>query len=80
MGTDTKVVTPNAGNNAVSCNHGMKMPSWFDIVNLNERLLEDSCDGLQASVERITKILDRELALVGGDGSRIILGGFSQGK
>ena len=77
----TKVVLLTAPNRAVTINGGMEMPSWFDILSME--LEGDSKDldyaQLHDSYERVKKVIDEELALVGNDWSRLHLRGFSQG-
>lgn len=56
-------------------------PAWFDIHSLenpNERQ-DLQVDGLRESVLGILSILSDEIELVGGDPSRVFLGGISQG-
>lgn len=59
-------------------NMGMAMPSWYDITGLDERSNEN-CAGLEASVERLSKILKTEHESTGLPYSRMALAGFSQG-
>lgn len=55
--------------------------AWFDIYSLeNTNDRQDlQVDGLRESVIRILDILSDEIELVGGDPSRVFLGGISQG-
>ncbi|KAK4447085.1 acyl-protein thioesterase [Podospora aff. communis PSN243] len=60
---------------------GGEMIQWFDtwnIQNLSDRE-ELQLPGLRESVESVRAIVESETALVGGDRSRIILAGVSQG-
>ena len=53
------------------------MPSWYDIVGLDERSNE-SCEGIDDTVETILGLIQDEVD--GGiDYGRIVLSGFSQG-
>ena len=59
------------------------MNSWYDILK-TDRDAEKSGDkrthnfeDVQKNTEYIKKCLDEELAILGGDSSRLYLGGFS---
>lgn len=54
-----KFVLPTADQRPVTLNGGMRMNAWYDIVGLDDRSSE-SCDGIEASVERIKTILHNE--------------------
>lgn len=73
-----KFILPTAPTNPVTMNMGMPMPSWYDIVGLDERSNEN-CKGIQDSQERIKNILDTEHTSTGLPYSRMLLAGFSQG-
>jgi len=72
-----KFILPTAATIPVTLNGGMSMPAWYDIVGLSGRANEQ-CDGIEASVSRITNIIDSEAA-AGIPYHRIALAGFSQG-
>lgn len=58
-----------------------EQPTWFDIYSLentNERQ-DLQVDGLRESVLQVLSVLDNEIDLVGGDPSKVFLGGISQG-
>ena len=74
----TKFILPTAPTQPVTMNMGMSMPSWYDIVGLDERANEN-CKGLETSVERIANILKTEHETTGLPYSRMVLAGFSQG-
>jgi len=77
-----RIVAPNAPVEPVTINGGMKMSSWFDLTVLDDSLLaeeNDGCKGMEASVALVKQIVEREVALLNGDASRVVLGGFSQG-
>jgi lysophospholipase-2 len=59
-------------------NMGMPMPSWYDIVGLDERSNEN-CKGIAVSQARLAGILEKEHAATGLSYSRMVLAGFSQG-
>ncbi|RKP11895.1 Phospholipase/carboxylesterase/thioesterase [Piptocephalis cylindrospora] len=72
-----KFILPNAPKQKVTINMGMRMPSWYDIVALDQASPDDE-RGLLASSSQITEIVSKEVN--GGiPASRILLGGFSQG-
>lgn len=54
------------------------MPSWYDIVGLDERSNEN-CKGIEQSRQRITQILQDEHQSTGLPYNRMVLCGFSQG-
>lgn len=58
-----------------------QQPAWFDIYSLeNTNDRQDlQVDGLRESALRILDVLSNEIELVGGDPSRVFLGGISQG-
>lgn len=59
-------------------NMGMSMPSWYDIVGLDERSNE-KCPGIQESRLKLTSILQMEHETTGLPYHRMVLAGFSQG-
>jgi lysophospholipase II len=59
-------------------NMGMSMPSWYDIVGLDERSNEN-CAGIERSVQTLRGILDQEHAATNLPYNRMVLMGFSQG-
>lgn len=71
-----RFVLPTAPTSPVTLNGGMRMPSWYDIVGLDDRSLE-SCDGIEASRDAVLELLAKEAAAVGHE--RCLLAGFSQG-
>jgi lysophospholipase-2 len=73
-----KFILPTAPTQPVTLNMGMSMPSWYDIVGLDERANEN-CKGLEESVERIRNILKTEHEKNKLPYSRMVLAGFSQG-
>jgi len=73
-----KIVLPTAPTQPVTMNMGMSMPSWYDIVGLDERSNE-KCKGIEESQAKILNILDTEHQSTGLPYSRMALMGFSQG-
>lgn len=73
-----KFILPTAPTQRVTLNMGMSMPSWYDIVGLDERSNEQ-CTGIQQSRERLESILRTEHENTQLPYSRMVLAGFSQG-
>lgn len=73
-----KFILPTAPNQPVTMNMGMSMPSWYDIVGLDERANEN-CKGLPESRATVEGILKTEHENTGLPYSRMVLAGFSQG-
>lgn len=73
-----KIILPTAPTQKVTMNMGMAMPSWYDIVGLDERSNEN-CAGIEESQARIAEILQKEHEANGLPYSRMVLAGFSQG-
>ena len=73
-----KVVLLNAPSQPVTINRGMEMNSWFDITALGETLSVNE-DQIATSTARVTQVLEEEAKALGGDYSKVFLGGFSQG-
>ncbi|CAE8623668.1 unnamed protein product, partial [Polarella glacialis] len=71
---------PDAPEQAVSCNGGNHMPSWFDIeeLPLGERETVGAPRGIVAAVSAVHAML-RQSESLGFPAHRTILGGFSQG-
>jgi lysophospholipase-2 len=73
-----KFVLPTAPTQPVTMNMGMPMPSWYDIVGLDERSNEN-CRGIEESKAKVKAILQKEHEETGLPYSRMVLAGFSQG-
>lgn len=73
-----KFILPTAPTQPVTMNMGMPMPSWYDIVGLDERSNE-KCKGIEQSRDKLRAILQKEHEETGLPYSRMILAGFSQG-
>ena len=73
-----KFILPTAPTQPVTMNMGMPMPSWYDIVGLDERSNE-KCKGLAESRATVEGILQKEHDSTGLPFNRMILAGFSQG-
>ncbi|KAN0066495.1 hypothetical protein ACQY0O_000589 [Thecaphora frezii] len=81
-----RFVLPNAPIQPVTLNMGMPMPSWFDILSLDDISGQEDEAGLLKSADAIKKLIqaEEEGTASGLDGhkipsSRIVVGGFSQG-
>lgn len=75
---DTKFILPTADTRPISLNMGMPMPGWSDIYGLDHDAQEDK-DGFTHSAERVNRLIQNEVDNNGVDGSKIVIGGFSQG-
>lgn len=73
-----KFILPTAPTQPVTMNMGMSMPSWYDIVGLDERSNEN-CKGIEQSRQRIAQFLQDEHESTGLAYNRMVLCGFSQG-
>lgn len=73
-----KFILPTAPTQPVTMNMGMSMPSWYDIVGLDERANEE-CKGIQESKATIHSILKAEHEKNSLTYNRMALMGFSQG-
>jgi phospholipase/carboxylesterase len=73
-----RFVFPHAPVQPVTINGGMRMRSWYDIVDLDD--LDGGTDGagLAQSARAVEALIERE-AQRGVPGSRLVLAGFSQG-
>ena len=69
---------PQAPIQPVTLNGGMKMPSWFDILALEDAQPQEDKVGLERSLQLIRQLVD-ELIADGVPENKIIVGGFSQG-
>ena len=74
-----KFIVPTAPKAPVTLNGGMRMNSWYDIVDLGERINDHAPAGIEQSAATIKAFIADEINLHGIPRSRIVLGGFSQG-
>ncbi|KAK0520894.1 hypothetical protein OC835_007060 [Tilletia horrida] len=75
---NVRFVLPHAPAQPVTLNMGMRMPSWFDILSLDDINGSEDEKGLLESRERISKLIENEVSQ-GVPANRIVVGGFSQG-
>ncbi|KAG0052124.1 hypothetical protein BGZ83_002950 [Gryganskiella cystojenkinii] len=73
-----KFIFPDAPNQPVTLNMGMKMPSWYDIKSLNNIDQEQDEHGMLQSRSSLMEIIKDEVNS-GIPANRIVVGGFSQG-
>lgn len=71
-----RFVFPNAPSRPVTINSGMRMPAWYDILQLGGGTEDEA--GIRASQAQLEALMAREQAR-GVPLSRIVLAGFSQG-
>ncbi|KAG0294963.1 hypothetical protein BGZ98_001550 [Dissophora globulifera] len=74
-----KFIFPNAPSIPVTLNGGMRMPSWYDIKDLNKVDQEQDEEGMLNSRQQIMQIVREEIEQNGIPANRIVIGGFSQG-
>mmetsp|Transcript_66773 Transcript_66773/g.159737 ORF Transcript_66773/g.159737 Transcript_66773/m.159737 type:complete len:512 (-) Transcript_66773:13-1548(-) len=76
-----KVIFPTAKAIPITAHGGAYQYAWYDYRTDYDGEREDVLcrSSLRDTRDRIFKILDREIALLGGDASRVFLGGASQG-
>jgi len=74
----TKIVLPTAPEIPVTLNMGMRMPAWYDITTLAEDGIYNA-PGIELGQKMLNKIYQKELEILNGDHSKIIIGGFSMG-
>jgi predicted esterase len=73
-----KWIFPNAPNNPVTINMGMRMPSWYDIYSLGNPDAKQDEEGIMKSVGMVHGLVEKEVES-GIPAERIVVGGFSQG-
>lgn len=71
-----RFVFPHAPQRPVTINMGMRMPAWYDILQMGGGPEDDA--GIRESQRRIEALVARERER-GVDAGRIVLAGFSQG-
>ncbi|MGE0873850.1 MAG: alpha/beta hydrolase [Burkholderiales bacterium] len=75
-GAAVRFVFPHAPQRPVTINMGMRMPAWYDILQMGGGREDEA--GIRESQGRIESLIARE-AQRGVPASRIVLAGFSQG-
>ncbi|KAF8067258.1 acyl-protein thioesterase 1 [Scenedesmus sp. PABB004] len=73
-----KFIFPHAPNRPVSVNFGMMMPSWYDIVSLEDIDQREDKAGLLESKRYVESLVEAEVA-GGVPSERVVVAGFSQG-
>ncbi|MBF13084.1 MAG: hypothetical protein CMF46_01825 [Legionellales bacterium] len=76
LDVDVRVYCPSAPIRSVTINHGMLMPSWYDLYQLDTLEQEDTV-GIQEACEELTQLLDEVTQDIPAD--HLFIGGFSQG-
>ncbi|WP_163649215.1 alpha/beta fold hydrolase [Modicisalibacter sp. 'Wilcox'] len=72
-----RVVLPHAPSRPVTVNGGMRMPAWYDILEMDLSRKVD-VEQLRASARSVQALIDAQCD-AGIDSRRIIVAGFSQG-
>ncbi|KAI1848263.1 hypothetical protein JX266_005976 [Neoarthrinium moseri] len=79
---EVKFILPHAPQIPITCNGGMRMPGWYDIVALggstNDLRRQQDEAGLLVSRAYLSGLIQSEID-AGIPAERIVLGGFSQG-
>ncbi|KAK1768808.1 hypothetical protein QBC33DRAFT_448385 [Phialemonium atrogriseum] len=79
---EVKFILPHAPSIPITINGGMKMPGWYDIVDLGGSLdamrRSEDAAGIVRSQEYLHSLIQQEMD-AGIPAERIVLGGFSQG-
>jgi len=73
-----RFIFPHAPEQPVTLNRGWVMPSWYDILTLEESPQRESESDIRSMSNTITELVKREEAR-GLRSDQIVLGGFSQG-
>ena len=73
-----RYVFPHAPSRPVTINGGMTMPSWYDILSLEDLDGRESEADIRRSSRQIRELVEHERA-AGMPSDRIVLAGFSQG-
>lgn len=76
-GINIRFIFPHAPQIPVTINNGMRMPAWYDILEMSLDRKVDS-EQLKASADAAIALVEREIER-GVPANRIILAGFSQG-
>jgi phospholipase/carboxylesterase len=72
----TRFIFPNAPQRPVTINNGMRMPAWYDILQMGGGLEDEA--GIRASQAQIDSLIAAEVKR-GIPHNKIVLAGFSQG-
>lgn len=81
LGPALKVTLPTAKRLAITAHDGDVQHAWYDYKTDFGGAREDLIvrSSLRDTRDRIFRILDKEIALLGGDASKVFIGGASQG-
>ena len=71
-----RFIFPHAPSRPVTINNGMRMPAWYDILQLGGGTEDEA--GIRASQAQVEQLIARETSR-GVPSTRIVLAGFSQG-
>lgn len=64
---------------AVTINMGMVCNSWFDIMSLERTDTSYNFEDIQNNSKKVQQVIKEEVQALGGDPSKVFIGGFSQG-
>jgi len=76
-----KIVFPNAPKLPITAQDGYEKNAWYDYLTDFDGVREDKVNmkSLRKTRDRIFQLLHHEIGLLGGDASRVLIGGASQG-
>jgi len=76
-----KIVFPNAPKIPITAQDGYEKNAWYDYLSDFDGVREDKVNmkSLRGTRDRIFQLLHHEIGLLGGDASRVLIGGASQG-
>jgi len=74
----TAFIFPHAPTIPITCNRGMRMPGWYDIIDFGDLRSQEDQPGMMKSVQVLQGIITEQVGH-GISPKRIIVGGFSQG-
>lgn len=63
----------------VTINNGMVCNSWYDIINFDRNPDSINFEDAQKNSAQVQKAIEEEVNFFGGDASKVLIGGFSQG-
>mmetsp|Transcript_98431 Transcript_98431/g.175297 ORF Transcript_98431/g.175297 Transcript_98431/m.175297 type:complete len:456 (+) Transcript_98431:56-1423(+) len=76
-----KIVLPTANTIPITAHDGEEKHAWYDYMTDYDGIREDKVNmtSLRETRDRIFQILEHEIQLLGGDASKVFIGGASQG-
>ncbi|KAK6537765.1 hypothetical protein TWF694_010674 [Orbilia ellipsospora] len=75
----TAFIFPHAPTIPITCNGGLRMPGWYDIIDFGSLTANEDENGIKSSYQTLQGIITEQVRDHNISSRRIILGGFSQG-